>query len=187
MIQSRFTSDLLTQVLTSLIFFHSLAHTSPLILVFPPHFHSELLSQDFLLRPPPCALCPSASGLSPQRVPALPGRSWSAILWGLTWVTWELSPEPLSLRGLSSSTRASLTGNSMDSGAQLSFSRFSFRSQRGEPRGRACKTGAQREVQQSELWRLSTSCRPYHFPIAKSLPRTLEHKQIVVVFPGIIP
>lgn len=184
MIQSRFNSDLLIQVLTSLIFFHSLARTSPHILVFPPHFHSELLPQDFLLRPPTCALCPPVSGLSLQRVPSLPGRSRSAILWGLTWVTWELSPEPLSLRGLSSSTRASLTGNSMDSGAQLSFSRFSFRSQRGEPRGRAYKTGDQREVQQSELWWLSASCRPYHFPIAKSLPHTWIINKLVWTFLG---
>lgn len=130
------------QVPTSSIFFHYPAHTFPHILLFLPHYHCELLPQDFLIRPPPLALCASARRL-PTVSPSLPGRSRSAILWGLTWVIWELSPEPLSLRGLASKMLTSLRGNSMDSRAQLSFSRFFFRLQRGEPWVRVCKTGAQ--------------------------------------------
>lgn len=138
---------------TPSIFLHSLAHTTPNTHPsLPIPFPLQATSPKF--KPPPCALCPSAQGLSLKRALSLPGRSRRAILWGLTWVIWELSPEPLSLSGLASRMWTSLMGNSMDSRAQLSFSRFSFRLQRGVPRGRACKIGARHKALWSKLWAL---------------------------------
>lgn len=121
---------------------HSSPHPHPSLPPSSPFGASQISCSDLCVIP-----LAHLSHFSPcSWVPALPGRNRRAILWGLTWVIWELSPEPLSLRGLASKIWTSLTGNSMDSTAQLSASRFSFRLQRGELRGRFCKTGAQEKA-----------------------------------------